>query len=214
NYTSTLNQTADYTTGDGVAGEVIGVVTAAGGSASIVAANTSTNDSVTTGDARGANDVAAFTGLNDSFGTTTVAADIVDSCGEFCANAQDGNNRTTATQISKAATGDGVAGQVIGAVAGGATSIDATNRSDNVDVTTGDATADNGGASLFTGLNDADTTTVGGAAASDITDSCSDCGNVQDGSNTQNVSQNANATTGDGVGGEVIGAVTSAGGSA
>ena len=214
NNTSTSTQTANYTTGDGVAGEVIGVVTPAGGSASIVAANTSTNDSVQTGDARGSNDLAAFTGLNDTDATTTVAAgDITTSCngGEGCDNLQSGNNRSTARQASTATTGDGVAGQVIGAVAGGATSIDARNTSDNVDVTTGDSRSDNS-LSMFTGLENSGTTTVGGA---DITGSCtSGCDNVQDGNNTTTNNQSSSATTGDGVGGQVIGAVTSAGGSA
>jgi hypothetical protein len=213
---STFNQTANYTTGDGVAGEVIGVVTAAGGSASIVAANTSTNDSVTTGDARGSNDLAAFTGLNETGATTTVSAqDITNSClpDSDCDNVQDGNNRTTARQVSSATTGDGVAGQVIGAVAGGATSIDARNTSDNVDVTTGDARSDNS-LSSFVGLNESDTTTVG-AGAADVTNSCTDfCDNLQSGDNAATYNQSAATKTGDGVGGQVIGAVTSAGGSA
>src|SRR4029077_6599608 len=47
NNRQTLTQTANATTGDGVAGEVIGVVTAGGGSASVVAANTTSNSDVT-----------------------------------------------------------------------------------------------------------------------------------------------------------------------
>jgi len=214
NNSSTYNQSANYTTGDGVAGEVIGVVTAAGGSASIVGANTTTNSSVDTGDARGTNDYAAFTGLNETDSTTTVAAaDIANSCndGSDCDNVQDGNNRSIARQSSTAATGDGVAGQVIGAVSGGATSIDASNRSDGVDVTTGNATNDNSLAS-FTGLNSSETLT---ATAADLTNVCNaSCDNLQDGNNNSTLNQNAMSTTGDGVGGEVIGVVTSAGGSA
>ena len=218
---STYTQTANYTTGDGVAGEVIGVVTAAGGSASIVAANTSTNDSVETGDARGSNDLAAFTGLNEA-ATTTVAplgADITNSCNSSggdsgCDNAQTGNNRTTARQTSAATTGDGVAGQVIGAVAGGATSIDATNRSDNVDVTSGEARSDNA-ASAFTGLQEGEDTTFAVGGAADVTNSCNGgCENLLDGNNTTTLDQSATSKSGDGVGGQVIGAVTSAGGSA
>src|SRR5581483_9692730 len=217
NNTSTYNQSATYTTGDGVAGEVIGVVTAAGGSASVVAANTSTNDSVLTGDARGANSYAAFIGLNESATTTVSAADLVNSCNSTsddsgCDNAQSGNNRSTARQTSNAATGDGVAGQVIGAVAGGATSIDATNRSDNVDVQSGDARSDNS-ASAFTGLQEGEGTTF--AVGADVTNSCNGgCENLLDGNNTATLNQSAASKTGDGVGGQVIGAVTSAGGSA
>jgi hypothetical protein len=223
---STINQTASYTTGDGVAGEVIGVVTAAGGSASIVAANTSTDDSVTTGDARGGNDAAAFTGINLSEASgTAVGADITNSCNfgpELgCANEQSGTNRTTVRQVSTASTGDGVAGQVIGDVSGGASSIDARNTSDNVDVTTGDARTDNA-ASAFDGLNASSASVVVAPGAADISGTCQtpsptplpSCGNVQDGDNTTTANQSASATTGDGVGGQVIGAVTSAGGSA
>ncbi len=208
---SAYTQTINATTGDGVAGEVIGVVTAAGGSASIVAANTSSNDSVTTGDASGTNAFAAFTGLNLTETTTTVAADITDSCPLGCANVQDGNNRSTSSQTVTDKSGDGIAGQVIGAVAGGATSIDARNTSDSVDVETGQATSDNHGA-FFTGLNTSDTTTV----AADIANTCNPdtCANLQNGNNTQTNNQTASSTSGDGVGGEVIGAVTSAGGSA
>jgi hypothetical protein len=211
---STYTQTADYTTGDGVAGEVIGAVTAGGGSASIVAANDTMNSSVNTGDAGGTNDYAAFTGLNATVpDALTVAADISGSCtGAGCANLQEGSNRSTARQSSTANTGDGVAGQVIGAVSAGATSIDARNTSDGVDITTGDAKANNGLAQ-FVGLNSGGTTTVGPA---DITGSCTGlgCENLQEGRNTSTLNQSAKATSGDGVGGEVIGAVTSAGGSA
>jgi hypothetical protein len=219
NNTSNLTQSANYTTGDGVAGEVIGAVTAGGGSASIVAANTSSNDDVTTGDARGTNDAAAFTGLNSADSNTSVAAgaDVTNTClASECFNVQDGNNRANVRQTSTASTGDGVAGQVIGAVSAGATSIDANNRSDNVDVTTGDANTDNTD-SAFTGENtDFNGSLALGPGATDITNSCdlSICINVQDGDNRTSVSQNAKSSTGDGVGGEVIGAVTSAGGSA
>lgn len=219
NNRTSFNQTASYTTGDGVAGQVIGAVTAAGGSTSIVAANTSTDVSVTTGDAQGdSNNLAAFTGLNFSDTITVGVADVEGSCNfGGCNNVQDGNNATRARQSSTASTGDGVAGQVIGAVSAGATSIDATNRSDGVTVETGDATTDNN-ASLFTGLNDSVTATVGEAPLADVENSCNaggtSCSNVQDGNNATSLSQSASANSGDGVAGEVIGAVTSAGGSA
>ena len=211
---STSTQSVSATTGDGVAGQVIGVVTGAGGSASIVAANTSTNDSVETGDANGTNNFAAFTGLQDGATTTVTAADITNSCTAFCVNVQSGGNTTTGRQSSTAHTGDGVAGQVIGGVSSGRLSIDARNTSDNVDVSTGNADASNGGA-VFTGLNDSSATTT--VQAADITGSCTGpatCNNVQSGRNRSTTNQSASATTGDGVGGQVIGAVTSAGGSA
>jgi hypothetical protein len=212
---TTLSQTANATTGDGVAGQVIGAVTGAGGSTSIVAANTTNDSSVETGDAKSTNSQAAFTGLNETPQTTTVIPlDITNSCNNNgCDNLQQGDNRTTGRQTATSNTGDGVAGQVIGAVSSGATSIDASNTSDGVDVQTGNATSTNH-AATFVGLNDPDSTT---AIVSDITNSCTTeggCDNVQEGNNRATYSQNASSISGDGVGGEVIGVVTSAGGSA
>jgi hypothetical protein len=210
-------QTVNATTGDGVAGQVVGAVTAAGGSASIVAANRSDDVSVETGDADAGNNAAAFVGLDFSEdGGPAVAADITDSGCVLVngCNVQDGSNRTSNRQSASASTGDGVAGQVIGSVSAGATSIDARNTSTNVDVTTGDAGADNGAAS-FTGLNASLTGPT--ITAVDITNGvCFEdftC-NFQDGNNRTSGSQSAASTSGDGVAGQVIGSVTSAGGSA
>jgi hypothetical protein len=209
---STYSQTASYATGDGVAGQIVGVVTARGGTTSIVAANETSGSDVTTGDATGTNDVAAFTGLNTSGGGPDLTADITGSCGTGCANVQNGSSRITSSQTSNATSGDGVAGQVIGAVSGGATSVDAKNTTTDTTVDTGNATGDNS-ASLFAGLNDSG----GGPTLSDITGSCNGsdaCDNVQDGNNRVSSSQSSWSKSGDGVGGEVIGVVTSAGGSA
>src|SRR5919197_1208899 len=62
----TTNQSGTGKSGDAVGGQVIGVVTAAGGSTSVVAANRSDGVDVTTGDATGENDAAAFVGQNTS----------------------------------------------------------------------------------------------------------------------------------------------------
>jgi hypothetical protein len=219
NNSTSAHQTASATTGDGVAGEVIGAVTSAGGSASIVAANTTSDSSADTGDADASNDLGSFTGLVLTREGPFIA-DITNSgCDENqgC-NLQDGNNRTTASQSATAATGDGVAGQVLGVVSAGAASLDATNHTSDSDVTTGNSDASND-AALFVGL----TVSRGGpdiglVGIDDVSDSgCFDnrlgC-NVQDGNNTKTLSQNANATSGDGVAGQVSGVVTSAGGSA
>src|SRR5439155_6317785 len=102
-----------------------------------------------------------------------------------------------------------VAGQVIGAVSAGATSIDASNTSSGVDVTTGDARADNS-ASFVTGLDATGFDIVGGGPISlgDVSDSSCltilGC-NFQDGNNRTSYTQSATATSGDGVAGEVIG---------
>ena len=148
-------------------------------------------------------------GLNNS-ATTTVLADVTTSCGSECDNLQSGNNRLTGSQTATSATGDGVGGQVLGVVSAGAASLDATNRTDDSSVTTGDSRATNA-AQEFVGINDSPTTTVGLAPA-DITGANGD--NIQDGSNRKTLGQTANATSGDGVAGQVSGVVTSAGGSA
>jgi hypothetical protein len=211
---STFSQSANATTGDGVAGQVIGAVTSAGGSTSIVAANVTKDSSVETGPAKATNSLAAFTGLNDTDQTTSVVAEIVNSCNGIlggCDNVQQGDNRSTGRQSATANSGDGVAGQVIGAVSGGATSIDASNTSEGVDVQTGKADSSNE-AATFVGLNESDSTT---SILADVKDSCkSGCDNVQEGDNRATYNQTASSTSGDGVGGEVIGVVTSAGGSA
>jgi len=201
-----LNQTLTATSGDGVAGQVIGVVTSGGGSASIVAANTSTNVDIETGDARAFNDAAAFVGLNSS-SATGVAADVLNTAS--ATNVQEGDNSLDANQTATSKTGDGVGGQVLGVVSAGAASVDATNKSDTVDISTGDARSGNDFAS-FVGLNQASAT---GIAAADLLNGAP-ASNVQEGDNKRSLSQDASATSGDSVAGEVAGVVTSAGGSA
>jgi len=205
-----LSQTVTATSGDGVGGEVIGVVTSAGGSASIVAANTSTDVDIDTGDARAFNDAAAFVGLNASSVTSVVnpfAADVLNA--STATNVQEGDNKLNADQSATAATGDGVGGQVLGVVSAGAASVDATNRSDSVDISTGDGRAENS-FDAFVGLNASSGTFVG---AADVLNA-GPAVNVQEGNNKKNLSQDASATSGDGVAGQVAGVVTSAGGSA
>ena len=220
----TSTQSSSATTGDGVAGQVIGVVTAAGGATSVVADNLTQDSSARTGDAGAPNRSAAFVGLSAAFtGNTLVAADASTACPNdgaqtaACQNVQSGSNRLTTTQSSSATTGDGVAGQVIGAVSAGATSIDARNRSVSVDVTTGNAASDNNAAS-FAGLDGVFTGTA--TVVADTSASCPNsgaqtavCQNVQDGSNRTTAAQSSSASTGSGVGGQVVGAVTTAGGS-
>lgn len=205
-----LNQTVTATSGDGVGGEVIGVVTSSGGSASIVAANTSTNVDISTGDARAFNDAAAFVGLNTSTETqvlTPFAADVLNAAS--ATNVQEGDNKLSADQTATSGTGDGVGGQVLGIVSAGAASVDATNRSDSVDISTGDARSEND-FNAFVGLNFATDTDIG---AADVLNA-GPAANVQEGSNKKSLSQDATSTSGDGVAGQVAGVVTSAGGSA
>src|SRR5688572_25157371 len=141
-------------------------------------------------------------------------ADIEDSSGT---NVQDGENESNATQGGSADSGDAVGGQAAGIVSSGESSVDAKNRSEDVDVESGGTTGSNV-SSNFTGLNTSGDTTV---TATDITETCDvlagvtqGCTNLQDGDNESSLTQSAVASSGDAVGGQVIGAVTSAGGSA
>ena len=202
-----VSQSADAASGDGVGGQVIGVVTAAGGSADVVAANTSEDVEIDTGDAEAENDAAAFTGLNPT-GPVLVAADILSAS---ATNVQEGDNDFSADQDANASTGDGVGGQVLGVVSAGDASIDATNLSEDIEVETGDALAENDAAG-FVGLTAASATGIGELDASDIASASAT--NVQEGDNSKDVSQSADAASGDAVGGQVAGVVTSAGGSA
>jgi hypothetical protein len=124
-------------------------------------------------------------------------------------NAQQGDDSSHTNQQGSAGSGDAVAGQVVGVVSSGDTSVDATNRSDNVDVSSGDARADNSAAE-FVGLS-AGANGVTGAAADLANGSAF---NVQEGDNKSKLNQTADAITGDLVCGQVVGAVTSTGGSA
>jgi hypothetical protein len=199
-----LAQDATATTGDGVGGQVIGVVTSAGGSADVVAANTSEGVDIETGDADASNDAAAFVGLNAT-GTAGLAADILNAS---ATNVQEGDNELSASQDATSASGDGVGGSVIGVVSAGDASVDATNHSEDVDVETGDADSANDFAA-FVGLTNGSTTALN---AADILNG--NAANVQEGDNSKDLSQSADATSGDAVAGQVAGVVTSAGGSA
>jgi hypothetical protein len=152
----TLDQTASSSTGDGIAGQVLGVVSA--GAASVDARNTSDDVSATSGDATTANDAAEFVGeaigRTESIEVGPGASDIANATGT---NIQDGSNRKTQTQSASATSGDAVAGQVLAGVtagvitgAGGSASVVVANTSSNLDSTSGDATFDNG-ASDFIG---------------------------------------------------------------
>ena len=202
-----LAQDATATTGDGVGGQVIGVVTSAGGSADVVAANTSEGVDIETGDADASNDAAAFVGLNAT-GTAGLFAAGDDILNASATNVQVGDNELSASQDATSASGDGVGGSVIGVVSAGDASVDATNHSEDVDVETGDADSSNDFAA-FVGLTNGSTTALN---AADILNG--NAANVFEGDNSKDLAQSADATSGDAVAGQVAGVVTSAGGSA
>jgi hypothetical protein len=206
-----FSQSADVSTGDGVGGQVIGVVTAAGGSADVVAANTSRDVEIETGDAEAFNDAAAFTGLNAT-GTVGVSAEDIDNAS--ATNVQEGDNEFDVSQDANASSGDGVGGQVLGVVSAGDASVDATNLSEDVEVETGEALAEND-AQGFVGLTAGTGTAFGPDGEAEADDIDNDGAvNAQEGDNEKDISQSADASSGDAVGGQVAGVVTSAGGSA
>ncbi len=180
---SEVSQDASASSGDGVGGSVIGVVTSAGGSADVVAANTSEDVDIETGDATAFNFLDADVGqLNfDRGGDDNDAEDDISF---------------EAAQTVSSATGDGVGGQVLGIVSAGDASVDATNESTDVDVSTGDAYAEND-AEYEVGQE------AGGGGD-----------NFSDGEISSELAQDASSNSGDAVAGQVAGVVTSAGGSA
>jgi hypothetical protein len=224
---SSFSQSANAVTGDAVAGEVTGVVTAAGGSASVVVANDTERSDALTGDSTASNDLHAFTGLLNDEGNDGDANNILASQADgsacnaphspSCEQAQNGANTFRGTQSANATTGDAVAGQVNGVVAGGRTSLDARNTTLDSSATSGDSTSDNT-ARAFTGLLNAEDNNDVNVLASQAADSACNgsdrCDQAQNGSNRGSLSQTAQANSGDAVAGQVSGIVTSAGGSA
>lgn len=202
-----LDQSADATSGDGVGGQVIGVVTSAGGSADIVADNGSRRIDIETGVAEASNTASAFVGLNRATEELNVGDDDVE-VDTSVVNQQDGDNMLEGTQEATASSGDGVGGQVLGVVSAGDASIDARNRSERVELETGEASAENI-AAAFVGLNSSTDTDIGPDDAEADT-----AVNQQNGDNEGTFAQTADASSGDAVGGQVAGVVTSAGGSA
>ncbi len=177
-------QDASASSGDGVGGSVIGVVTSAGGSADVVAANTSEDVDIETGEAFADNDADGIDGDLD-----------VGQESDGGENDAEDDISFEMSQTASAASGDGVGGQVLGIVSAGDASVDATNESTDVDVETGDAFANNEVDYEVGQEND------GGD-------------NFDDGEISSELTQDANANSGDAVAGQVAGVVTSAGGSA
>src|SRR5687768_17993985 len=138
------------------------------------------------------------------------AADIDNASGT---NIEEGDNRGSTRQGGRAGSGDAVGGQVSGVVSSGRTSVDATNVSRDSSVESGEASGTNTSRSLVGLASNPETDiSVGSADLSFI--AVDDAGNLQEGDNSQTLNQSANASTGDGVAGQVIGVVTGAGGSA
>ena len=200
-------QDLSLNSGDAVGGQVIGAVTAAGGSADIVAANTSRDVEAETGDAEGENDVNALA-------ANLVVVDVeccpipglpgvadIDSATSTVVH--EGDNEIDSSQDLDIATGDAVGGQVIGVVSSGDASVDATNLSEDVETTSGDAEGEND----FAGVaGDIFISEVAGLPALADIDSASST-LVQEGDNEVDNSQEFDVVTGDTVAGQIIGVV-------
>ena len=131
------------------------------------------------------------------------------------ANSQEGDNRSTTTQSGEGSSGDAVAGQIAGVVSAGNASVDATNATDKSDASSGDARGNN-----FSSHQVGQTAVVPcGGFTADLPCSADllttdPIQNVQEGDNKTQTDQSATTLSGDAVAGEVIGVVTSSGGSA
>jgi hypothetical protein len=166
----------------------------------VTAANNSGDSDVQSGDAHASNSDAAQVGPQGG-GSSQVGSSDINS--NQSTNVQEGDNSFDADQTAMSQSGDTVGGQVIGAVVpNGSLDVDAANANEGVDLESGDATSDNDVAA-FVGLSNASETSVG---ASDI--NSGNATNVQEGDNSSDATQVADAVTGDAVGGQVFGAVT------
>jgi hypothetical protein len=227
NDSQTIDQSANASTGDALAGaQVIGVVTSAGGRASVDARNAAQDSFATSGDAHADNTV-GLAAAGDAGVDVPVCCSAPSSQDIFAgtinaAIVHDGNDSQRIGQLASASTGDALSGaQVVGVVSSGSSSVVAANTANNTDATSGDAHASNS-------IDDAQASdlvifappaccpvpqdTVAGQdsiVAPTITAVV-----VQDGDNRQTLTQNASASTGDALSGaQVIGDVTSAGAS-
>jgi hypothetical protein len=167
------------------------------GDTSITASNESEDSEVESGDVESNNSSSGFVGHQGGEPAEVESEDIDN---EQATNVQEGDNEVDAEQNATSNSGDGVAGQVLGGVSSGDLSVDATNRSADVEVETGDATSENDFAAFVGLLAGTDT-----AVASDIDNESAT--NVQEGDNDVDLSQDSDASTGDAVGGQVFGAV-------
>jgi hypothetical protein len=180
--------------------------TAALADTSVTSSNSSDGTSTESGDASAHNSGTAQVGLaggssqqDGSNSADQSGADGADIVNNQATNVQEGDNELDASQDATATSGSTIGGQVIGAVSDGALTVDATNSSTDVDLSSGDADASNNFAA-FVGLSGASATSLG---ADDILNN--QATNVQSGDNSSDLFQNTDASTGDAVGGQVFG---------
>ncbi len=224
-----ISQDGEATSGNASDGQIIAAVTASGGSAVIVASNISENNDVRSGRAKDENTISSFTGLRALLADNSSAT-----------NVQAGDNKLKVDQTNPTSTGNAVTGQVIGVTSAGVTSLDATNRSEDNDVDTVNAFGANSvdafiglqanatNTAVATNTQDGDNSgsisqdapgtsnTVTAFVGQNADATAATSTNVQEGDNKLRASQDSpiSATSYDSLAGQVVGDVTSAGGSA
>jgi hypothetical protein len=146
------DQSGEAGSGDAVVGQVVGV--ASSGDASVDATNDTEDSDAETGDAQGTNSAATIVGLitggcGAAISVTDVcpAADVSSLAGS---NVQEGDNTADVAQAANVASGDGVAGQIVGLVSGGSADLVMAGTSIGNDVETGEAFFGNESATVVT----------------------------------------------------------------
>ncbi len=202
------NQSQTLTTGDVVGGQVIGVV--ASGIADVVAANTSRDVDLESGDAEGLNEIDAlaanFVAVGGECCPVPGVPGATDINSAFATIVHEGDNDLSADQVLSLATGDVVGGQVIGVVSSGDASVDATNLSEDVEAESGDAEGVNDFEGAAADVVIADGGAGGGLLPVADIDSAS-ATVVHEGDNDVSSDQDFDVSTGDSVGGQIIGVV-------
>ncbi len=111
----------------------------------------------------------------------------------LCSSSKNGDNESDGSQGNEITGGDAIAAQVVGLASEGNTKVGATNNSRDVSAKSGAIKSSN---------------SAGGSGGDAIT------GTAVDGDDAPDIAQAAQATSGDGVGGQVIGVLTASGGRA
>ena len=138
------DQSGEAQSGDAVVGQTAGVVSS--GDASVDATNSTEDSEAETGDAQGHNSVSTVVGLINSGCGAAITVDIcpaADVTNVLGTNVQEGDNVAETVQAATVASGDGVAGQVVGLVASGTADLVMANGTESSDIETGDADFNN-----------------------------------------------------------------------
>ena len=189
-----------------LAGALVLVPAAARADTKITSSNSTEGTETSSGDASATNSGTAQVGHSGGGsvqdGSSSAETDDVsgaDIDNDQATNVQEGDNELDVSQDATASSGNTIGGQVIGAVSDGVLSIDATNLSRDTELESGDADSTNDFAA-FVGLQAGSATALG---SDSISNESAD--NVQLGDNSSSILQNTDASTGDAIGGQVVG---------